>query len=211
MDETFCDLVAGLDSTPLAVLLDKATATGKGVCLDVYPINKHNQKRVFEMVKRLIKDVFKDVLNPRDLTIGGFAVTLTRLTGDTRVVVGTILGDWTYTGMMLKMHAVEWSMRRQGFGRMLYQACDVVIGYLAASVPISQFVRKRGTVTVCTSLERNAPPYLKKLVLDLGFECTARGDVELVLGLDTGFECTMARDTELSFEKRVSIAVKQAP
>ncbi len=102
-------------------------------------------------------------------------------------------------------------MRHQGLGRMLYQACDVVIGYLAASVlPISQFVCKRGTVTVCTSLERNAPPYLKKLVLDLGFECTARRDVELVLGLDTGFECTMARDTELSFEKRVSIAVKQA-
>jgi hypothetical protein len=188
MDKTFCELVAGLNSKPLADLLDKATA--KGMRLDVYPINKRNQKDVFNMVKKLIEEVFNvpGMLNPRDLTIGGFAITLSRQTDG--VVVGTILGDWTYTGMMLKMHAVEWSMRGQGLGRMLYQACDVVIGYLAASVlPISQSVRKRGTVTVCTSLERNAPPYLVKLVLDLGY---ARGD------------------TALSFEKRVSIAVKQA-
>jgi hypothetical protein len=190
MDKTFCDLVAGLDSTLLASLLDKAKA--KDMCLDVHLINnKRNQKHVYEIVKPLIEEVFKDVLKPGDLTIGGFAITLRRQTDG--VVVGTILGDWTYTGMMLKMHAVQLSMRCQGLGRLLYQACDVVIGYLAASVlPISQSVRKRGTVTVCTSLKVNAPPYLKQLVLALGFQCTTRGD------------------TELSFEKRVSIAVKQA-
>jgi hypothetical protein len=189
MDKTFYELVAGLNSKPLDALLDEAT--GKGMRLDVYPIKKDNQKDVFNMVKTLIKEVFEDVLNPKDLTIGGFAITLRRQTDG--VVVGTILGDWTYTGMMLKMHAVEWSMRKQGLGRMLYQACDVVIGYLAASVlPISPFARKRGTVTVCTSLERNAPPYLVNLVLSLGFKCTARGD------------------TALFFEKQVSIAVKQA-
>ena len=166
----FRKLIVGPDHPKMTTLLEKAS--GLGVAVDVHMFTPGNLETIREIIKPGVEKAFgtPGLLVSDELKSLRFAITLSN---DSRVVVGTIVGDWYPYSFKLKMHCVAEAERRKGLGRLLYEAADVVVACVAKVMhtrELSPCSAVDKTVLVMVCVDSHADWFVTELVEGAGFE-----------------------------------------